>query len=140
MSQIMGSVGSYQSGAKNFKSDVETVQRMLQAASQKLRKPQFDPNGIDGLINRIAERSGTVKAISNFQKEQVRMTRPDQRVDVNGQTWKALVQAVGSVPAPRPKPVVSQRYPTEDWCLPERLAWTANLWARIRDPMSLPLC
>ena len=98
MARIYGSVGSYQSGAKNSKADITTVQELLTAAAVKLKKSVFDPGGIDGLISRSAERSGTVKAITQFQRLQVGMTRPDQRIDVDGKTWKKLVQVVGTLP------------------------------------------
>ena len=101
MQRITGSVGSYQSGARNSRGDVETIQRMLEAAATKLRKPQYNPKGVDGLINRIADRSETVKAITAFQKEQVGMMRPDRRVDVNGLTWKTLTRVAGPL---MPKP------------------------------------
>jgi hypothetical protein len=100
--RISGSVGSYQSGAKNLKADITTVQELLTTAAKKLGKAQYDAGGIDGLIHRVAERSGTVKAITKFQAEQVGMRHPDQRVDVGGKTWKKLVQVVGSTAPKKP--------------------------------------
>lgn len=108
--RISGSVGSYQSGAKNNSLDITTVQELLTAAAIKLKKPVFDPGGIDGKIGRVAERSGTVKAITQFQRLQVGMARPDQRIDVDGKTWKKLVQIAGSIPpkkAPTPTGLVT---------------------------------
>ncbi|TWT82339.1 hypothetical protein CA13_38010 [Planctomycetes bacterium CA13] len=102
--RISGSVGSYESGAKNVKADITTVQQLLTAAAKKLSRPQFDPGGIDGLISRVASRSGTVKAITAFQKEQVRMIRPDSRIDVGGNTWGKLTSAAGTVPVKTPTP------------------------------------
>jgi len=104
--RISGSVGSYQSGAKNNKADITTVQELLTAAAKKLRKPVLDPGGIDGRISRVAANSGTVKAITQFQRLQVGMARPDQRIDVDGKSWKKLVQVAGSLP-PKKAPTLT---------------------------------
>ena len=96
MAHISGSVGSYESGAKNLSADVRTVQTLLTNAAKRLNTPTFDPLGIDGEIGRPGSRSNTVNAIINFQRQQVGMTAPDQRVDVNGTTWKKLVLAAGT--------------------------------------------
>jgi len=105
--RISGSVGSYESGAKNKQVDITTVQELLTAAAIKLRKSQFDPGGIDGKIARVAARSQTVQAITKFQREQVGLSRPDQRIDVAGKTWKKLVQVVGGA-VPKPTTPISQ--------------------------------
>ncbi len=98
---ISASVGSYESGAKNLTADVRTVQELLTQAAKTLHSPAFDPKGVDGQIARIGSRSDTVKAIANFQKQHVGMSMPDQRIDVNGNTWKKLVSVAGPV-APKP--------------------------------------
>ena len=49
----------------------------------------------------------TVQAITKFQREQVGLRRPDQRIDVGGKTWKKLVQVVGGA-VPKPKTPISQ--------------------------------
>lgn len=65
----------------------------------------YDPKGIDGRINRVGSLSGTVSAITSFQKQQVDISRPDQRIDVNGSTWNKLVAlSGGGVAAPLPPP------------------------------------
>ena len=79
--RISGSVGSYESKAKNISTDIKTVQNLLAQAASKSRKPQFNPGTPDGKIARIGSRSSTVRAITAFQKEQVKMVRPDQRID-----------------------------------------------------------
>ncbi len=107
MAQITGSVGSYESGAKNNKPDVETVQTLLTNVAKK-HGSDFDPKGIDGLISRTASRSSTVTAISNFQIKKVRMSRADQRIDVNGKTWQTLVSLAGPVAVKPSKPVAGQ--------------------------------
>src|SRR5262245_3476185 len=45
---ISGSVGRWEKNARNVPADVETVQRLLETAAQKLQAPQLDPKGIDG--------------------------------------------------------------------------------------------
>jgi hypothetical protein len=96
---ISGSVGSYESGARNNSADVRTVQELLASVARK-HGAAFDPQGIDGKIARPASRSRTVGAIVNFQQHQVGMARPDGRIDVNGSTWKKLVALAGP-PAPK---------------------------------------
>jgi hypothetical protein len=100
MASISASVGSYESGAKNLPPDVRTVQQLLTQAAKKLNVPAFDPKGVDGKIGRPGSRSNTVAAIVNFQREQVRMQRPDERIDVNGQTWQKLVAVAGPIASP----------------------------------------
>jgi hypothetical protein len=100
---ISGSVGSYESGAKNNYADVRTVQELLTAVARKLG-PTYDPKGVDGKINRIGHLSATITAITNFQRQQVGMSRPDQRIDVNGATWNKLVAVAGPVVPVSPPP------------------------------------
>ena len=102
VTQISSSVGSWESGAKNNAADVRNVQQLLTAAVKRYFNRSYDPKGIDGKIARIAGRSGTVAAIINFQRTEVRMARPDARIDVNGGTWKKLVAVGGGAPAAAP--------------------------------------
>jgi len=102
VASISGSVGSHESGGKNLPADVRTVQEMLTQASRKLNNPAFDPKGIDGKIGRPGSKSNTVAAITSFQKQQVGMSQPDQRIDVNGTTWKKLVAVAGVVVSKAP--------------------------------------
>src|ERR1051325_8202845 len=44
---ISDSVGRWEKNARNLAADVETVQGLLEAASQKLQAPELDPKGID---------------------------------------------------------------------------------------------
>lgn len=100
--RISASVGSYESGATNNRNDVVTVQELLTSVARKLGSA-YDPKGVDGRIGRVGNMSNTVIAITNFQRQQVGMSRPDQRIDVNGNTWNKLVAAAGGgVPAPAP--------------------------------------
>lgn len=48
--RISGSVGSYESGAKNNTNDIKTVQQLLTSASQKKGKPSYHPGTIVGKI------------------------------------------------------------------------------------------
>lgn len=105
-SSISQSVGSYESGAKNVPSDVRLVQELLTQVARKLNVADFDPKGIDGKIARPGSLSNTVKAITNFQRQKVGLSMPDQRIDVNGKTWNTLVSLSGPVvPAPPAAPV-----------------------------------
>jgi peptidoglycan hydrolase-like protein with peptidoglycan-binding domain len=90
---ISDSVGRWEKNASNLPADVETVQRLLQTAAQKLQAPQLDPKGIDGKIARPPKNSNTVNAIEAFQSR--------SNISISGlvepasQTWGALLQAGG---------------------------------------------
>jgi hypothetical protein len=70
---------------------VETVQRLLQTAAQKLLAPQLDPKGIDGKIAQPPRKSNTVAAIEAFQSRS--NISIDGVIEPDGQTWQALLQA-----------------------------------------------
>lgn len=94
--KISGSVGSYESGARNQSRDISTVQKLLTDAAAAQRDSSLDPRGIDGKIAKTASKSATVRAISHLQKKYVRLSRIDQRIDVGGKSWKKLITLVGS--------------------------------------------
>ena len=97
--QITGSVGRWERGAGNLRSDVETVQRLLATAVVALRAPELDPKGVDGLISKPPAASDTVAAIEALQR---RFTSSvDGVIEPASQTWEALVAAAGeTAPAP----------------------------------------
>ena len=74
--------------------DVETVQRLLAAAAQKLLEPKLDPKGIDGLISRPPRQSNTVAAIEAF--ETFSAITVSGVIVPDGDAWKALVKAAGA--------------------------------------------
>jgi len=90
---ITGSVGRWEKGARNLQADVETVQRLLETAAQKLQAPDLDPKGVDGKIARESAKSNTVAAIEAFQKRF--NISIDGLIEPGGQTWQALLQAAG---------------------------------------------
>jgi hypothetical protein len=90
---ITGSVGHWEKGALNFQADVETVQRLLQVAAQRLQAPQIDPKGVDGKIARPPATSNTVAAIEAFQSRS--NISVDGLIEPDSQTWQALMQAAG---------------------------------------------
>ncbi len=90
---ITGSVGRWENGARNLQADVETVQRLLEAAAQKLQAPQLDPKGVDGKIVRQFAKSNTVAAIEAFQSHS--NISIDGLIEPGSQTWQALLQAAG---------------------------------------------
>ena len=90
---ISGSVGRWEKGARNLQADVETVQRLLQAAAQRLQAPQLDPKGVDGKIARPPATSNTVAAIEAFQSRS--NISIDGLIEPDSQTWQALMQAAG---------------------------------------------
>ena len=90
---LTGSVGRWEKGARNFQADIETVQRLLQTAAQKLQAPQLDPKGVDGKIARQSAKSNTVAAIEAFQSRS--NISIDGIVEPGSQTWQALLQAAG---------------------------------------------
>jgi len=91
---ITGSVGRWEKNASNLPADVETVQRLLQTAAQKLQAPQLDPKGIDGKIARPPKNSNTVNAIEAFQSRS--NISVGGLIEPGSQTWQALLQAAGS--------------------------------------------
>jgi hypothetical protein len=93
---ITGSVGRWEKGARNLQADVETVQRLLETAAQKLQAPDLDPKGVDGKIARQSAKSNTVAAIEAFQKRS--NISIDGLIEPGGQTWQALLQAAGPLP------------------------------------------
>jgi len=90
---ITGSVGRWEKGASNLQADVETVQRLLETAAQKLQAPDLDPKGVDGKIARQSAKSNTVAAIEAFQNRS--NISIDGLIEPAGQTWQALLQAAG---------------------------------------------
>ena len=90
---IAGSVGRWEKGARNLQADVETVQRLLQAAAQKLQAPELDPKGVDGKIAQPSAKSNTVAAIEAFQSRS--NISIDGLIEPASQTWQALMQAAG---------------------------------------------
>ena len=90
---ITGSVGRWEKGAGNLPADVETVQRLLQTAAQKLQALQLDPKGVDGKIGRPPRTSNTVNAIEAFQSRS--NISIDGLIEPGSQTWRALLQAAG---------------------------------------------
>ena len=93
---ITGSVGRWEKGAGNLQADVETVQRLLETAAQKLHAPDLDPKGVDGKIARLPGKSNTVAAIEAFQKRS--NISIDGLIEPGRQTWQALLQAAGPLP------------------------------------------
>jgi hypothetical protein len=90
---LTGSVGRWEKGARNLQADVETVQRLLQTAAQKLQAPQLDPKGVDGKIARQSAKSNTVSAIEAFQsRSNISM---DGLIEPGSQAWQALLQTGG---------------------------------------------
>jgi peptidoglycan hydrolase-like protein with peptidoglycan-binding domain len=88
---ITGSVGRWEKNAGNLPADVETVQRLLQIAAQKLQAPQLDPKGIDGKIAQPPRNSNTVAAIEAFQSRF--NISIDGLIEPGSQAWQALLQA-----------------------------------------------
>ena len=91
---LTGSVGRWEKGARNLQADVETVQRLLEAAAQRLQAPELDPKGVDGKIARQSAKSNTVVAIEAFQsRSNISITG---LIEPDSQTWQALLQGAGS--------------------------------------------
>ena len=92
---ITGSVGRWEKGARNLQPDVETVQRLLETAAQKLQAPDLDPKGVDGKIARVSANSNTVAAIEAFQRHS---NIPIYGlIEPSSQTWQSLVQPAGGL-------------------------------------------
>src|SRR5215470_3790762 len=105
---ISDSVGRWEKNARNLLADVETVQRLLQTASQKLHAPELDPQGVDGKIAQPPRHSNTVAAIEAFQSRF--NISVDGLIEPDDQTWQALEQA-GSPPADPSHPFRNDDFP-----------------------------
>ena len=105
---ISDSVGDWEKNARNLPADVETVQRLLEMAAQKLQAPELDPKGVDGKIAQPPRHSNTVAAIEAFQSRF--NLSVDGLIEPGGQTWQALVQA-GSAPADPSHPFRNDDFP-----------------------------
>jgi L,D-transpeptidase catalytic domain len=105
---ITDSVGRWEKNASNLPADVETVQRLLERAAQKLQAPELDPKGVDGLIARPPRNSNTVNAIEAFQSRF--NISIDGLIEPGGQTWQALLQA-GSPAADPSHPFRNDDFP-----------------------------
>ena len=92
---ITGSVGRWEKGARNLQADVQTVQRLLEAAAQRLQAPELDPKGVDGKIARVSAKSNTVAAIEAFQRHS--NVPIDGLIEPSSQTWQSLVQPAGGL-------------------------------------------
>jgi L,D-transpeptidase catalytic domain len=104
---ITGSVGRWEKGARNLQTEVETVQRLLETAAQKLQAPDLDPKGIDGKIARQSAKSNTVAAIEAFQRRS--NISIDGLIEPGGPTWQALVQAAGgTTPLPNDETYIKE--------------------------------
>jgi peptidoglycan hydrolase-like protein with peptidoglycan-binding domain len=91
---LTGSVGRWEKGARNLPADVETVQRLLEAAAQRLHVPELDPKGVDGKIGQQSAKSKTVAAIEAFQsRSNISITG---LIEPDSQAWQALLQGAGS--------------------------------------------
>jgi hypothetical protein len=90
---LTASVGPWEEGARNLPADVETIQRLLETAGQRLQAPQLDPKGVDGKIARQSAKSNTVAAIKAFQsRSNISITG---LIEPGSQAWQALLQAAG---------------------------------------------
>jgi len=90
---ITASVGRWEKGAPNIPADVESAQRLLQTAAQRLQAPQLDPKGVDGKIARPPAKSNTVAAIEAFQSlSNISITG---LIEPDSQAWRALLQGAG---------------------------------------------
>lgn len=95
-SHIAGSVGRWEKGAANERTDVETVQQLLTTVAKKSRLPKLDPKGVDGKIARPPGKSNTVAAIEAFESF---ATAPvDGVIEPGSPTWIALLKAAGETP------------------------------------------
>lgn len=105
---ISDSVGRWENNARNLPADVETVQRLLETAAQKLQAPELDPKGVDGKIAQPPRHSNTVAAIEAFQSRS--NISVDGLIQPGGPTWQALLQA-GSPAADPSHPFRNDDFP-----------------------------
>ena len=95
-SSISKPVGDWQKGSANESADVIAVQTLLTKVADKLNKPTFKPNTVNGTVSKTPHASSTVKAIMAFQKDVLGIASPDGRVDPGGKTLKGLENLANS--------------------------------------------
>ena len=91
MAQIRDKVGPKQ---RNDRFDVAVVQKLLAAASDKLKLTAIAPGRTDGVCD-----GPTVEAIRAFQGDVMKLPDPDGSVWPNAGTWRRLVAEAGEVNA-----------------------------------------
>lgn len=96
--QISQSVGRWEKSARNLRSDVKVVQRLLKTAARALQAPQLNPKAVDGRIARPPETSNTVAAIEAFQG--LFTSSVDGLIEPDSQTWHALLDGAGELHQP----------------------------------------
>ena len=107
---IKGSVGRPSKGAKNNKTDIETVQNMLRLAAMIEKEPILDPGAIDGTIDANESNDDTVRAIQAFQARF--LTVPDGVIGVGKRTWRELMTVLeGDETETPPAPVTTSPTP-----------------------------
>jgi len=132
--RLIGSVGRQ---GKNLPDDVRLIQQML---NQQIRPPMALL-----AVNGIAS-DNTCRAIEDFQRRVVQLSRPDGRIDVNGMTWNALAKTYRPGPAPglglttpwlpqMPPPVQPKTNPTTKitdptWFPKQTLKSSGEKWTR----------
>jgi hypothetical protein len=106
VSLITRSVGI---GGTNLSTDVKTVQSTLNGLSRFI--PNMNTLVVDGALGSQPENSKTVAAIKEFQKQVVRMAKPDGRIDPRGRTESAMKSHLRLSPAKQSThlPVISAR-------------------------------
>lgn len=78
--------------AQNDPFDVTVVQKLLAAASSKLRKPTLDPKRSDGHID-----TNTHTSIAAFESDVMGQKKPDGKIRPNGKVWNRLLKEAGEV-------------------------------------------
>ena len=87
MDKIFASVGKQ---GQNRPNDTKVIQNLL---NKHKYTPSVSPLSVDGLIG-----PKTISRIEAFQKQHLKMIRPDARVDPNGRTLKALIVTKTIIP------------------------------------------
>ncbi len=77
-------------GTMNEASAVRAIQQLLTDVATKLNETRFRPRAVNGMISKPPEKSSTVAAITEFQRQVLLLSTPDGRVDPNGATLKGL--------------------------------------------------
>ncbi len=125
---IQGSVGK---GGKNNKPDVKLVQGLL---NRGIRVPYrlLDEDGYIG--------PRTLEMIRFFQAEVVGVSRPDERIDVNGKTWNALSRYTSGNPGYQTTHFLSYYPPKQAHNAPatpvtgaKQIAWGAKVSKAFKD-------
>jgi murein DD-endopeptidase MepM/ murein hydrolase activator NlpD len=130
MKTLSASVGVWEKAAVNRRDDVRTVQELLETVATKRKRPDYDPQGVDGTIARAPRTSSTVNAIRAFQGSF--LSSPDGLVEPGKTTFRKLSETANegapNVTSPPPTTAVAGSFFFPLSFVPKKHYKTGSRW------------